>query len=877
MKPSDSTENFAKDDASTPLMRQYLAIKAKHQDAVLFFRMGDFYEMFYDDAKIASEVLGLTLTSRAHGKASEVPLAGFPHHALDTYLTKMVRAGHRVAICEQVEDPKLAKTVVKREVTEVVTPGTALNDNLLTSRRNNFLLSIYPLKKSVGLAQLDFSTGEFLLDECPHEVLSIVVNDIEPSEILVSSEHADWLRNHLRNTNGALITSREGWQFAYDHAYATLTRHFHTLTLKGFGCEDLIGGISAAGAALSYVAETQKGRLEHITQIARRHNQDYVGLDPATRRNLELVRPMRGENTNATLLGVLDHTRTAMGGRKMVQWILHPLRSVDAIRERHDAVEELLGEAKGREHITTSLRGLGDLERLVSKVSTGRANARELCAVRSVLETIPAIKQHLQKYESKLLREQVNLLDALDELKEELQRAIVDDPPLAITEGNLFRPGYSEELDRYRNLTAHGKDWIAKLQATERERTGIGSLKVGYNKVFGYYIEITNPNLAKVPESYIRKQTLANAERFITPELKEYEEQVLQAEEKMIALEYQLFESLRQKVAAHAAALQNNARAIATLDCLLAFAEVAQSQKYVRPMMDDTSVIDIKEGRHPVVEKLLPFGESFVPNDIYLDDEAYQILLITGPNMAGKSTYLRQVALLTLMAQIGSFVPAAKARIGLVDKIFTRVGASDNLAGGESTFLVEMNETANILNNATAKSLVLLDEIGRGTSTYDGLSIAWAVVEYLHENAKLAARTLFATHYHELMELANRHARVKNFNVLVKEWGDQVVFLRKIVEGGSDHSYGIQVAQLAGLPNQVIKRAKQILTKLEQQSIERSSIPEVGASKAERVQQIDLFAEQESKLREALAQIDVNTLTPLEALQKLAALQKLLG
>ncbi|MGH7599643.1 MAG: DNA mismatch repair protein MutS, partial [bacterium] len=833
MKTPDLNDQLDKDDLTTPLMRQYLAIKAQYKEAILFFRMGDFYEMFYDDAKIASEVLGITLTSRSHGKSSEVPLAGFPHHALDTYLAKMVRAGYRVAICEQVEDPKLAKIVVKREVTEVVTPGSILSDDLLSSRRNNFLLAVHPLQKTpsgaaagakalAGLAQVDISTGEFIVGEVAIESMAgglrEAILNIEPAELLVAEEHADWLRAKILPNSPLLVTRREGWQFAYDYAYEKLTHHFQTMTLKGFGCDDLTAGICAAGAALSYLKENQKSELAHFTQLTRLNSREFVAIDAATRRNLELVRSLRSEDQKGTLLSVLDRTRTAMGGRRMVQWILQPLRDADKIKARLDAVEELMQKKNARESIAELLRGMGDLERLVAKVTTARANARELLAVRFAQQKIPGLKKHLEKFEAPLLRTIFNSLAELTELAQELASAIVDDPPLAVTDGGIIRSGYSEELDRFRSLSLSGKDWIAKLQATERERSGIGSLKVGYNKVFGYYIEVTNPNLAKVPQNYIRKQTLANAERYITPELKEYEEQVLQAEEKMVALEYQLFDRLRQKVAGHATALQENARWIAVLDCLLAFAELASEQRYCRPLIDDELTLEIKDGRHPVVEKLLPFGEKFVPNDTYLNESDHQIIIITGPNMAGKSTYLRQVALIALMAQIGSFVPAAKARIGAVDKIFTRVGASDNLAGGESTFLVEMNETANILHNATARSLVLLDEIGRGTSTYDGLSIAWAVVEYLHDNAKVAARTLFATHYHELLELANRHPRVKNYNVLVKEWGDQVVFLRKIVEGGSDHSYGIQVAQLAGLPKPVIQRAKQVLATLEQQA-----------------------------------------------------------
>jgi len=882
LKTSDQNDSIDKDDLTTPLMRQYLAVKAQHKDAMLFFRMGDFYEMFFDDAKTASEVLGITLTSRSHGKSAEVPLAGFPHHALDTYLAKMIRAGYRVAICEQVEDPKLAKIVVKREVTEVVTPGSILSDDLLSSRRNNFLLAIHPLQKTAGLAQMDISTGEFIVGEVSIEVpsegrdgLREAILNIEPAEIVIAEEHADWLRQKVLTNSNILVTRREGWQFTYDYAYETLTKHFQTMTLKGFGCDDLTAGICAAGAALSYLKENQKNELAHFAQLTRLNNREFVSIDGATRRNLELVRSLRNDDQRGTLLSVLDRTRTSMGGRRMVQWILQPLREADKINARLDAVDELMQKKIERASIAELLRGVGDLERLVAKVTTARANARELLAVRFAQLKIPELKKSLENFEASLLRTVFAGLQELAELTKELGAAIVDEPPLVVTDGRIIRAGYFAELDRLRSLSLSGKDWIAKLQTSERERSGIGSLKVGYNKVFGYYIEVTNPNLAKVPQNYIRKQTLSNAERYITPELKEYEEQVLQAEEKMVALEYELFDRLRQKVAGHATALQENARLLAVLDCLLAFAELASEQHYCRPVLNDDLKIEIKDGRHPVVEKLLPFGEKFVPNDTYLDDTGHQIIIITGPNMAGKSTYLRQVALIVLLAQIGSFVPATKASIGAVDKIFTRVGASDNLAGGESTFLVEMNETANILHNATARSLVILDEIGRGTSTYDGLSIAWAVVEYLHDNAKIAARTLFATHYHELNELANRHSRVKNYNVLVKEWGEQVVFLRKIVEGGSDHSYGIQVAQLAGLPKPVIQRAKQVLATLEQQAIERDELPAAPAKPNQRVKQMDIFAEQERHLREALLEIEVNQMTPLEALQKLASLQKL--
>ncbi len=863
------------DDSTTPLMQQYLAIKAQHQDAILFFRMGDFYEMFYDDAKVASEVLGLTLTSRSHGKAARVPLAGFPYHALDTYLTKMVKAGHRVAICEQTEDAKLAKIVVKRDVTEVVTPGTALSDHLLDSHRNNFLLAVHLNGKNAGLAQVDFSTGEFLIGECPLASLRENILMIQPAELLIAADHREWLKTNVDLPAALPMTTRDLWQFAFDFAYETLTQHFQTLTLKGFGCEDLRDGISAAGAALSYLKETKKNDLVHLRSLRRIADADYLSIDAATRRNLELIEPLRADNKNATLLGVLNQTHTAMGARRLVQWILRPLRDVRAINERLDAIEQLIECRDERRQLVELLSGMGDLERLLAKVSTARANARELQNVRAVQERIPAVRNVLQAFEAKALQNTREQLHELAELITEISRALVDEPPLSVTDGGVIRQGYSEELDRIREMAYSGKSWIAKLQASERERTGIGSLKVGYTKVFGYYIEVSNANLAKVPDSYIRKQTLVNAERFITPELKEYEEQVLQAEEKTLALEYELFDGLRQRVALHVQALQENARQLAELDCLLSLAEIAAQAKYCRPQIDEGEAIEIKQGRHPVVEKLLPFGETFVPNDTFLDGSSDQILIITGPNMAGKSTYLRQAGLIVLMAQMGSFVPAASARIGVADKIFTRVGASDNLAGGESTFLVEMNEAANILHNATPKSLVVLDEIGRGTSTFDGLSIAWAVAEYLHDTTNRAARTLFATHYHELTELAGRLPRVKNYNILVKEWGDQVVFLRKIAPGGCDHSYGIQVAQLAGLPKPVITRAKEVLSALEHHSLGK----EVQHIKtpATKNHQLDIFDEQEKWLRKEINSIDVESISPLQAFQMLLDLKKRLN
>jgi len=773
----------------TPLMEQYLTIKAKYEDAILFFRMGDFYEMFYDDAKVGSEVLGITLTSRAHGKAADVPLAGFPHHALDVYLTKMIKAGYRVAICEQVEDPKLAKTIVKREVLEVVTPGTTLSEEILDSKRNNYLVTVFIQAEKCGLAAADISTGEFLTSEIPLSKLREQIHSFLPAELLLSEEQQQFLTNKFPELKQIPLTARESWIFTYDYAYETLTRHFNTLSLKGFGCDDLSVGVCAAGALLHYLKENKKSELKYISSLARFDDADFLILDETTRRNLELIQPiMASGHRKSTLLALLDQTKTAMGGRMLVQWLLRPLVRIQPIQQRLDAVNELYDHDEVRQSLRDHLGQVGDLERLLSKISTGRASARDLNALKNTLKTIPEIKKRLEGKESRNLTDIREKLENQQEIVERITRAIVDNPPLALNEGGLVREGYHPQLDELRTIAVSGKDWIARLQKTEREKTGIPSLKVNYNKVFGYYIEITKPHLAKVPAYYIRKQTLVNAERFITPELKEYEEKVLGAEEKIIALEYELFDEIRRFVAEQARIIQNNAHLLAELDCLTNLAEIARQNNYQRPVVHEHEEISIKAGRHPVVEKLLPHGEAFVPNDLQINNSQHQIGIITGPNMAGKSTYLRQIGLIVILAQMGGFVPAKEAVIGVVDKIFTRVGASDNLAAGESTFLTEMIETANILNNATPKSLILLDEIGRGTSTFDGLSIAWSVAEYLHNNEKVAAKTLFATHYHELTELALLHPRVKNYNVAVKEWGDNVVFLRKIVEVGCDNS-----------------------------------------------------------------------------------------
>ena len=859
-------------------MEQYLSIKAKNKDAILFFRMGDFYEMFYEDAQTASQVLGITLTTRAHGKASDVPLAGFPHHAVDTYLNKMIKAGYRVAICEQIEDPKKAKTIVKRDIVEIVTPGTTFSDEVLDSKRNNYLVALVVKKSICGLAGIDVSTGEFFVSEVTKENINEQVQSLEPAEVIVPESQHQFFVNQLSNSDNYFITVRDDWIFSHDYGYEILTEHFKTASLKGFGCEDLDAGIAAGGAILYYVKENQKSKLAHISRLKRRNNVDYLTIDPTTQKNLELIHSLNDRDQQTTLISILDQTKTAMGGRLLVRWLLHPLAHVTPIKLRLDAIEEFIEKDEIRNKIRDILKHIGDLERLISKITTGRANARDLNALKTTLKKIPEIKTTLQKTEAEHNIDIRSKLKELPELVSEIERAIVDDPPLLTSEGGLIRQDYSDELDKLREITFSGKDWIARLQSSERERTGISSLKVKYNKVFGYYIEVTRPHLSKVPQDYIRKQTLVGAERFITPQLKEYEEQILGAEEKIVSLEYELFDKIRQLAAQQVIKIQENATQTAQLDCLTNLAEVAYLNNYCKPEVIVDHKITIKDGRHPVVEKLLPPGESFIPNDVQLDNSQHQILIITGPNMAGKSTYLRQVGLIVLMAQMGGFIPAKSAKIGLVDKIFTRVGASDNLAGGESTFLMEMNETANILNNATTRSLILLDEIGRGTSTFDGLSIAWSVAEFLHNSPRVAAKTLFATHYHELTELALILPRVKNYNVAVKEWGDKVVFLRKIIEGGCDHSYGIHVAQLAGLPGDVIERAKEVLSNLEAEELTPNEVPKLAVKhQNHESQQLDIFSQQEKKIREQLKNIDVNNITPLEALNILNNLKKLVN
>ncbi len=719
-------------DGQTPLMAQYLRIKEANPDTILLFRVGDFFETFEEDAKTASKVLGITLTKRANGAAGDVPLAGFPHHAIDSYLPKLVRAGYRVAICEQMENPKFAKGIVKREVVEVVTPGATLSDKLLDHKKNNYLLSVFISDEVAGISFADVSTGEFFTFEVPESDLQQQIESIAPAEILIQKKEKDYLTPVITKINPSIrITKMDDWIFNYDYANELLLNQFSTVTLKGFGIEQLQNGIVASGAALNYLQETQKVNLTHLNRISLYNPSEYMILDSSTRRNLEISYSMHGDGREGSLISILDKTTTAMGGRLLKKWISAPLRDLKKIQSRLDSVEELLKNKSQRKKIENELKEVGDLERIISRICTGRANPREVVALKTSLKKIPSIKEFLSHFKTEALSITSKELNPLEKLVERVQSAIIDSPPATLVDGGVMRNGFSPELDELRNIAFHGKDWIAKLQKTERERTGIPSLKVSFNNVFGYYIDISNAHKDKVPENYIRKQTLVNSERYITPELKEYEDKILNAEEKIYELEAELFDEIRKFVAAEAIAIQNNARLIALIDCLISFAECAESYKYTKPIVHDGDELEIIESRHPVVEQILPPGEKFKPNDCVIDNKNDQIILLTGPNMAGKSVYLRQVGLLVLMAQIGSFVPAKSAKIGLVDRIFTRVGASDNITSGESTFLVEMQEAANILNNASSKSLILLDEIGRGTSTFDGISIAWAITEYL--------------------------------------------------------------------------------------------------------------------------------------------------
>ncbi|MDD8016861.1 MAG: DNA mismatch repair protein MutS [Bacteroidota bacterium] len=893
---------------STPLMKQYAQVKAKYPDTILLFRLGDFYETFDEDAKTTSRVLGITLTRRGKaGDVGETPLAGFPYHALETYLPKLLKAGLRVAVCEQLEDPKFAKGIVKRDVIEVVTPGVAFSDKILEQKQNNYLASIAlpsaiaAANDTVGFSYVDISTGEFFASEFSFRQLPEILSSIAPSELLVQKRDKESLQELLRLQYKGIYSSLDDWLFQFDYGYEKLLQHFKTQSLKGFGLDGMSIGIIASGAVMHYLNETQKANLAHIQKIIPYSIDETIVLDSATKRNLEITSSLGG-SPDGTLFSVLDKTSTPMGGRLLKKWVSNPLKKIDQIQWRSSGVKVLVNQSSVRTALQNELAEIGDMERLIARIATGRANPREMLALKRILGSIPKLKVILSESrrsrdESKdnpstrsskndsLAQDDNTLtsinsnLQPLEELTEAITRAITDDPPIKLEEGGIIREGFNKELDELRSLSFSAKDWIANLQKKERERTGISSLKIGFNNVFGYYIEITHTHKEKIPPDYIRKQTMTNAERYITPELKEYEEKVLNADEKILAIESRLFNELRLYASQFAGIIQSNAQQIAMLDCLVSLAQIAEENKYTLPEVNDTDALFIDEGRHPVIEQLLPVGEHYIPNSVQLDTNAQQILIITGPNMSGKSSYLRQAGLIVLLAHIGSFVPAKKAVIGLVDNIFTRVGASDNIASGESTFLVEMHEAANIVNRATKKSLILLDEVGRGTSTFDGISIAWALTEYLHEH--IGARTLFATHYHELNELASLYSRIKNYKVDVKEYGDKVVFLHTVTPGTADHSYGIQVAMMAGLPTELTDRAKRILNNLEATQLNpHGSVEDDGHLKGVRhlekasTPQITLFEMKDDEVREAIKKVDINAMTPLEALKFLAKLKE---
>ncbi|MFP4418378.1 MAG: DNA mismatch repair protein MutS [Chitinivibrionales bacterium] len=868
----------------TPMMRQYMAIKKQNPHTLLLYRMGDFYELFNQDAKIAAEVLGLTLTKRNHGGSDPTPLAGFPYHALDRYANRLVRAGHKIAICEQIEDPKTAKGVVKRDVVEVITAGTATEDNFIDEKSNNFIVSIHECDGTIGFALCDLSTGEFCVEEISASAIEEELARLEPTELLVSHDHSsDYSKRIRENFRNLVISHHDDWKFDTEQAKQTLLDHFGIASLQSMGLESFSVGIGAAGGLLSYLKEQKRNDLRHITVLTPRTISEYAELDPASIRNLELLKPLQTDDTGGTLISILDRTSTAMGARMLRRWITHPLKTIHSINQRLDCVQWLHSNLFVRTEIELFLKRIADIERLIGRITFERANARDLNGLKDSLETFPTITRVLEDAPDGILKEICRSLEGFDELAQKIASTITDNPPLTLKDGNLIRGGISAELDELRDASVNGKQWIARLQETERQRTGIQSLKVGYNKVFGYYIEVSKTNLAAVPEDYIRKQTLVNGERFITPELKNMEAKVLGAQERLSELEYALFIDLRKFVSRDCARIQKAAESVAVLDSFVSLARVAADQGYVRPTISENMEMHIRDGRHPVVEQMNP-DEQFVPNDTDFKSEESQIMLITGPNMAGKSTYLRQNALIAIMAQLGSFVPAAEAHIGVVDKFFTRVGASDRLARGQSTFLVEMIEVANILNNATNRSLVLLDEVGRGTSTFDGISIAWAVAEFLHETPKSQARTLFATHYHELTELALLFPRIRNLHIKVKEWNDRIIFLRKIGEGSCDHSYGIQVARLAGVPDKVIKRAKEILSNLENMELTPDHKPVLArhhTHSPEQKNQTDLFDGVQLNLLDSstveiiqqLQNMDINMLTPLEALGILADLK----
>ncbi len=861
----------------TPLMKQYYAIKEKHPDAILLFRVGDFYETFSDDAIKTSRILGITLTKRANGSASSIELAGFPHHALDTYLPKLVRAGQRVAVCDQLEDPKLTKKIVKRGVTELVTPGVAISDNVLENRENNFLAAVHMHKNMVGVAFLDISTGEFFTAEGSVDYVDKLLSSFKPKEVLFEKPKRSAF---IENFGDKFYTfGLEDWVFTEDSAHDRLLKHFETKSLKGYGVHNLKYGIVAAGAIMHYLDLTQHHRVQHITALSRIEEEKYVWLDKFTIRNLELFGTFN--DSGNSLVSVIDETISAMGSRMLKRWLALPLKEVKLIGDRLSVVEYFFKDPELKDFIEENMRPVGDLERLVSKVAVGRVTPREIVQIKQALLSSEPIKNGCQEAENEVLNSIGEQLNPCALIRDRIEKEIVADPPANINKGHVISEGVNEELDELRRISFSGKDYLNDLVQREIEKTGIPSLKINFNNVFGYYIEVRNTHKDKVPEEWIRKQTLVNAERYITEELKEYEAKILGAEEKIQILENQLFNDLVMSLSEYLAAMQLNANLLARIDCLLSFATIAKKNNYVRPVITDDDVIDIKEGRHPVIEKRLPVDEEYIPNDVYLDSEKQQVIIITGPNMAGKSALLRQTALIVLMGQIGCFVPATSARIGVVDKIFTRVGASDNISAGESTFMVEMNEAASILNNISPRSLILFDELGRGTSTYDGISIAWSIVEYIHENKRAKAKTLFATHYHELNEMERSFDRCKNYNVSVKEVDNKVIFLRKLVRGGSEHSFGIHVARMAGMPKSVVNRANDILTELEGANRKGNLSKPIGDIGQQREgYQMSIFQLDDpvlKQIRDEIANTDINNLTPVEALNKLNEIKKFAG
>ena len=860
----------------TPMMKQFLDLKAKHPDAVMLFRCGDFYETYSTDAIIAAEILGITLTKRANGKGKTVEMAGFPHHALDTYLPKLIRAGKRVAICDQLEDPKTTKKLVKRGITELVTPGVSINDNVLNYKENNFLAAVHFGKSACGIAFLDISTGEFLTAEGPFAYVDKLLNNFAPKEILFERGK----RGMFEGNFGSKFFTFEldDWVFTESSSREKLLKHFETKNLKGFGVEHLKNGIIASGAILQYLDMTEHTQVGHITSLARIEEDKYVRLDKFTVRSLELIGSMN--DGGSSLLHVIDKTISPMGARLLKRWMVFPLKDEKPINDRLNVVEYFFRKPDFRELIEDELHRIGDLERIISKVAVGRVSPREVVQLKVALQAIEPIKEACQQADNPSLNRIGEQLNLCISIRDRIEKEINNDPPLLINKGGVIKDGVDTELDELRQIAYSGKDYLLKIQQRESELTGIPSLKIAYNSVFGYYIEVRNVHKDKVPQEWIRKQTLVNAERYITQELKEYEEKILGAEDKILVLETRLYTELVQALSEFIPAIQINANQIARIDCLLSFANVAKENNYIRPVIEDNDVLDIRQGRHPVIEKQLPIGEKYIANDVLLDNATQQVIIITGPNMAGKSALLRQTALITLLAQIGSFVPAESAHIGLVDKIFTRVGASDNISVGESTFMVEMNEASDILNNISSRSLVLFDELGRGTSTYDGISIAWAIVEYIHEHPKAKARTLFATHYHELNEMEKSFKRIKNYNVSVKEVDNKVIFLRKLERGGSEHSFGIHVAKMAGMPKSIVKRANEILKQLEsdnrQQGISGKPLAEVSENRGG--MQLSFFQLDDPilcQIRDEILHLDVNNLTPIEALNKLNDIKKI--